>query len=303
MSIIFQDHLYEFSKEVRRDPHLREGFMQLALETFGINFHPWFEQGYWGDAFTPYVLTYQGQVVASVCVNLIFERATSQNKGRESSPRTLFVQLGGVITAKGHQGRGLSRWLLNAVLDEWREKANGIYLYANDSVLDFYPKFGFEKLQEYQASVLALGPAQPMRKLDLTSEEDLTLLKHCYEQGNPYAAFQVEYFNLILFYLLKPYRDCIYYLPELQTVLIAKQEEGTWHCFEILGSSTLPLPHLLGCLNPDQPTKVELGFQAQSSLDLPVQPLYEEDTTFFVLQGKEIPIATGQGRMPVLSRA
>ena len=303
MSIRLQEHLYEFSKEVRRDPHLREGFMQIARETFGIDFHPWLEQGYWGDAFVPYVLTYQGQVVASVCVNLIFGRITSQNMGREPSPRKLFVQLGGVITAKEHRGRGLSRWLIEKVLEEWREKADGIYLYANDSVLDFYPKFGFVKEQEFQASVVALGPAQPMRKIDLTSEEDLTQLKHCYEQGNPYAAFQVEYFNLMMFYLLGPYKDCVYYVPEQQTLLIAKQEAGAWHCFEILGSSTLPLPQLLGVLNPDQPTRLELGFQAQSSLDFSVQPLHEEDTTFFVLEGKERPFTSGFGRMPVLSRA
>ena len=303
MSIRLQGHIYEFSKEVRRAPQLREGFMQLARETFGIDFHPWLEQGYWGDAFMPYVLTYQGQVVASVCVNLIFGRITSQNMGREPSPRKLFVQLGGVITAKEHRGRGLSRWLIEQVLEEWREKADGIYLYANDSVLDFYPKFGFVQEPEFQASVVALGPAQTIKKPDPLREEDVNLLKHCYEQGNPYAAFQVEYFNLMMFYLLGPYKDCVYYFPEQQTLLIAKQEAGAWHCFEILGSSALPLPLLLGALNPGQPTRFELGFQVQSKINCSVQPLHEEDTTFFVLAGKEHPFTSGLGRMPVLSRA
>jgi GNAT superfamily N-acetyltransferase len=294
MSIVLQGEIYEFSKEVRITPSLREGFIQLALETFGINFRSWYENGYWGDAFAPYVLTFQGKVVASVCVNLLFER---------SSNKKLFVQLGGVITAKEHRGRGLSRWLLQTILEEWRNKANGIYLFANDSVLDFYPKFGFEKYLEYEFSMLVCGRAYNMRKLNPLSEEDIKLLKHCYALGNPYAAFQVDYFNLIMFYALNSYKDCIYYLPEQQTVIMAKREGDTWLCSEILGNSKLPLTQLIGCLSPGNPFKVRLGFQPQLGLDYLVQPLHEEDTTFFVLQGKEPPFTQGQGRMPELSRA
>ena len=291
MSIVLRGETYEFSKEVRADASLREGFMQLALETFGIDFRSWFEGGFWGDAFAPYVLTFQGKVVASVCVNLMFERAK------------LFVQLGGVITAKEHRGRGLSRWLINTVLAEWREKAAGIYLFANDSVLDFYPKFGFAKTLEYSSSLLVYGSAQNIRKLDLKSEEDFKLLKQCYAVGNSYAAFQVEYFNLIMFYALNSYRDCIYYLPEQQTVLFAKQEGNSWLCSEILGGSNHPMNQLLSCLSPDQPFQVRLGFQPKSYIDCVVRPLHEEDTTFFVLQGKEHPFKEGKGRMPELSRA
>jgi len=294
MSIILQGENYDFSKEVRINPDLREGFMQLALETFGIDFRSWFESGFWGDAFAPYVLTYQGKVVASVCVNLLFEH---------TSPKKLFVQLGGVITAKEHRGRGLSRWLINTVLEEWHDKADGIYLFANDSVLDFYPKYGFKKTLEYESSIQVFGPAQSMRKLNPQCEEDIQLLKQCYTIGNPYAAFQIEYFNLIMFYALNTYKDCIYYLPEQQTVIIAKLKGDTWLCSEILGNSKLPLTQLIGCLSPGNPFNVRLGFQPQLGLDYLVQPLYEEDTTFFVLQGKEYPFKEGKGRMPELSRA
>ena len=303
MFLVLQGETYQFSKEVRASAGLREGFMQLALETFGIDFHSWYDKGFWGDAFAPYVLTFQGKVVASVCVNLLFERATSQNRGIEPSPRKLFVQLGGVITAKEHRGRGLSRWLINAVLAEWRDKADGIYLFANDSVLDFYPKFGFEKTLEYGSSIHVCGLAQNMRKLNPNNEEDLKLLKQCYTIGNPYAAFQMEYFNLIMFYALNSYKDCIFYLPEQQTVIITKPEGDTWLCSEILGDSKLPLTQLLGCLSPDQSYQVRLGFQPHSNINCLVQPLHEEDTTLFVLQGKAHPFKEERGRMPELSRA
>jgi hypothetical protein len=39
---------------------------------------------------------------------------------------------------------------LEKVLGEWRRKYDLIYLFANDSVLDYYPKFGFSRVEEYQ---------------------------------------------------------------------------------------------------------------------------------------------------------
>lgn len=51
-----------------------------------------------------------------------------------------------------YRNKGISRKLMDKVLQDWKDKCDAIYLYANDSVLDFYPKFGFIKAKEYQYS-------------------------------------------------------------------------------------------------------------------------------------------------------
>lgn len=59
------------------------------------------------------------------------------------------VQLGTVMTAPAHRGKGLARSLMEAVLDDWGRTCDGVYLYANGTVLEFYPKFGFVPAREH----------------------------------------------------------------------------------------------------------------------------------------------------------
>lgn len=92
------------------------------------------------------------------------------------------------MTAPAYRNRGLSRRLMEAVLSDWRTQCDGIYLYANDTVLDFYPKFGFLKAEEYGFSrPIAPSPA-PFVRLDMDKEESVRLLYSYYEKGNPINA-------------------------------------------------------------------------------------------------------------------
>lgn len=63
-----------------------------------------------------------------------------------------YVQIGTVMTDENYRNQGLSRTLIKKILKEWENKCQGIYLYANNSVLNFYPKFGFSVCSEYQYS-------------------------------------------------------------------------------------------------------------------------------------------------------
>ncbi len=60
-----------------------------------------------------------------------------------------FVQFGTVMTHPDYQRQGLSRFLIEQVLREYQDNIDGFYLYANEEVLNFYPKFGFFRKTEY----------------------------------------------------------------------------------------------------------------------------------------------------------
>ena len=64
----------------------------------------------------------------------------------------IYIQIGTVMTDEEYRNQGLSRFLMEKVLSEWENKCDCIYLFANDTVLDFNPKFGFERVYEYQCS-------------------------------------------------------------------------------------------------------------------------------------------------------
>lgn len=84
------------------------------------------------------------------------------------------------MTDNEFQNKGLSRVLMEKILDEWNGKCDLIYLFANDSVLDFYPKFGFKKCNEYVYSIRKSNidistnstSFKHIRKLDMDNIED-----------------------------------------------------------------------------------------------------------------------------------
>ena len=53
------------------------------------------------------------------------------------------------MTEQEYRHQGLSRVLPERVLTEWQSKCDLIYLFVNDEVLDFYPKFVFRPIVEY----------------------------------------------------------------------------------------------------------------------------------------------------------
>ena len=133
----------EIVKHYRDNPVLRSSFNRLAEAIFGLNFENWYQNGFWGDNYAPYSVLEDGEIVANVSVN-------RTDMWIEGSRKKLY-QLGTVMTAEGYRNRGYIRAIM-AEVDKDLADADGVYLFANDSVLDFYPKFGFRKGREYACS-------------------------------------------------------------------------------------------------------------------------------------------------------
>lgn len=138
--------IYRFFCRTGEKPRIREGLNQLAGQTFGIRLEDW------GEDYRPYILFDGERPAANVSVNRMDFRLHGQVRR--------YIQLGTIMTHPDYRGRGLSRWLVERVLREWGGRCDALYLFANDSVLDFYPRFGFRKEEEVRFSrEMAPGPA------------------------------------------------------------------------------------------------------------------------------------------------
>ena len=103
---------YTLVKQVRDNAPLRESFFALARRVFGLSFEEWHRAGWWTDRYVPYTMVYRdGSAAANVSVNRI------DTVWRGEALR--LVQLGTVMTAPEHRGKGLARSLMEAVLDDW----------------------------------------------------------------------------------------------------------------------------------------------------------------------------------------
>lgn len=300
---------YHLHKHVRDDDRARAAFNALAGEVFGLSFEEWYRQGCWTDRYIPYLLLDGDRAAANVSVN----RMETDWDGK----RKHCIQLGTVMTAPAYRGRGLARMLMEEVLRDWLDRCDALYLFANDTVLDFYPKFGFQRQAETQRRLLpSLLPAaapQPLRRLDMALPADRELLRACYQRGNPHTRLpMLDNEGLLMFYCASFLRDHIFYLEDSQTAAILEREEDALICLDLYGGRNAPaetLPHLLGSLLqslPDHWTagakELRLGF-APAGDALGEAISFGEDDALFVYAGKENPLSGWQGMFPLLSHA
>ena len=128
---------YKLEKNVRDTAPVRNAFNALAMQTFQLSFEGWYENGCWSQRYQPYTLMDGGTAAANVSVNLMKTRWNGQIKN--------YIQLGTVMTHPAYRNQGLSRYLIEEIFRDWEERCDGFYLFANETVLDFYPRFGFRR--------------------------------------------------------------------------------------------------------------------------------------------------------------
>lgn len=266
-------------REVREHAAARQGFFILAEEVFGLSFRDWYAEGWWGDAYCPYTLFDGDKAVANVSVNLI--RTQVQGKLK------LYVQLGTVMTAPEYRGRGFACQLMEKVLADWERACDGIYLYANETVLEFYPKFGFEKAFEYRYQKAIKPLSEGFTRLPMDSRENVDLLKRCYDRGEPFSDRpMLENFGLLMFYCGGPMKDCVVYSRELDCAAVisygedASEKEMT--CYGLFGGADRDMEELLSAVARLGTEKLFFGFLPKDKTGCEVTVLQPEDDQLFV---------------------
>lgn len=283
---------YQFRCQIQNDDSLRKSFNDLAFQVFQLDFEPWYQLGYWTQRNIPYVLVDQGKVIANVSCNpLIF---SYQGKLYH------YLQIGTVMTDPDYRGQGLSRYLLEKVLSLWQNKCDAIYLYANETVLDFYPKFGFVRKIEKQMTLSLVGENRPIRKLNMDDSNDVSLFQKAYQQGNPYSVVQlVDNFPLLMYYCSSFLQDQVFYDEANNVVIMLEQHDQQMFCYDIFGQGKIDLRTLLKQVAHFQVTQITLGFIPIETTGFSSQLV--EDETLFLLASHETLFDYPNIRLPFLS--
>lgn len=270
-------------KHYKDDATLRNSFNELAKKTFGLDFEDWYQNGYWGEKYNPYSVVLDGKVVANVSVN--------QTDFLWGGVKKHFIQLGTVMTDVSYRKRGLIRQIMNEIETDYGEQADGMYLFANHSVLDFYPKFGFHQAKEFQChkklsdivSVSGEKVAQssmvqvPMR--DKAAWETLEkAIRGSVPYGNPEMAGN---FELIMFYVTKFMQENVYYDKNNDTYVIAEIEEENLFLHNIFSRQQRDINEVIEAFGRDI-NEVTLGFTPIDSRGFTISERKEEDTTLFL---------------------
>ena len=256
----------------RENEELRQFFNELATKVFGLNFEGWYQNGFWKDNYNPYSVVEDGKVVANVSVNTC-------DMNYDGTVKHL-LQLGTVMTNPDFRGKGYSRKIMERIIDDF-EGVDGIYLFANDSVVDFYPKFGFEERKEYQFSkTVSTGSGRTAKLVPMSSEEDwdkMSRILNDTEQNS--KMYMVGNSGLYMFYLSQFMQENTFYIAECDTYAIAEIEGDTLILHAVIGNGDID--DVITAFGKDI-KKVVLSFTPKDTKGYDKNVLIEEDTHLFV---------------------
>ena len=301
---------YRYCTNVKEDDALRDSFNALTRNMYGFDFTEWYEKGHWGDQYIPHVLADHNRVISNVSVNIMKFNDNGQIKN--------YIQLGTVMTDREYRKKGLNKYLISKILKEYEGKADGIYLFANDSVLDYYPKFGFRTIREYEYSALVKQKKSSEDSLDKYTIQrvDLSDAGSCdrlyktielYDKGNimcnPNESFcMCSNLGLYQFWLDAAYSENVYYLPEMKAYVIASVEQQVLNIHQIISGAAIDMEKLAGSFDEDI-VQIKLGFTpAEKSIyDNRIHKI--EDSTLFVLGEDLYDVEKKKYMFPVISHA
>jgi GNAT superfamily N-acetyltransferase len=287
-----------FMKNYQANLDLRKSFNDLAHRTFGIDFETWYSHGFWTEKYQPYSFVVDGKVVANVSVNLlnlVIDQETVQA-----------VQIGTVMTDPNYRGQGLSRTLIEKVLADFSD-ISIFYLFANQSVLEFYPKFGFAPMDQIQFSMDYRYNRESIiltkiRSLDGHNPQDLNFIYQlALKRQHLSQVFTTSSSaELLMFYCCYVFPNDLYFLEEEEAVVIYQIEEATLHLFDIVSTRKLPIHEIVGKIANETINEVIFHFHLEEPT-LKSQP-YHDGNVLFIKNNSHINLAGGI-KHPMTSQA
>ncbi|MCT3800858.1 GNAT family N-acetyltransferase [Elizabethkingia anophelis] len=253
-------HNYTLAIGYHEDEVLRKEFNRLTQEVWKFDFENYYQLGLWDDSCIIYSLFDKKRIVSHVTVSLFYTEIRGEKKK--------ILQFGTVMTDPEYRNRGLSRFLMEQVIADFGEKTDGMLLFANKSVLDFYPKFGFQAAKEYQAfkNIISenLTSSVEIRKLDMNRREDIELLTRRIEDSIPNTQLVLQNKAVSLLYCYAypkfGYTDSVYYIENLDTAVVASVEADVLEITEIFSENIINLQDIIAAFSHEKFTSVRLGF-------------------------------------------
>lgn len=270
---------YQLISDYKDNELYRKTFNDLAESTFDINFEEWYKHGFWNDKYVCYSYLDKNKVIANVSINkmdLIYQ-------GNDYRA----LQIGTVMTHPDYRNQGLAQELINHVISKYEQDYDFFYLFANDTVLDFYPKFGFERVQESSFTVDATSLKKrnyKIKKLNPDDELDFQLISRIVSNRVPLSSI-LDVKNsedLLMFYLLIVLRDAIYYIEELDAIVLYEQEEEDLYVLDIISTKKLDIVEVLGFLANKKIETIHVSFTPEKNKYIDAAYIIETEDMLFM---------------------
>jgi len=298
MKYTINEKQFSYVFDYKENNILRNSFNNLTRTVYGFDFENWFQNGYWTEKYIPYSLFFEDKVVANVSVNPIDFCLFGRKKK--------YVQIGTVMTAPDFRNLGLSRLLMEQVMKTLSEQCDMMYLFANDSVLNFYPKFNFEAVNEYQniKEIKYKNDKLAAKKVDMVQKNNQQLFADKVNKAKDISDLSMrDNMGLVMFYCTALMKNNIYYIAEYDAYVVAEFSDDTLYLQDYFCETEITIDEIIAKMSTNAIQKAVLGFTPKSKVDFEVKLLKEKDTTLFVSGKDAKQFQRNKIMFPILSHA
>lgn len=254
------------------DRQWHEPFLRFVPRIFpSLSFRRWYELGGWNERYVVFAWRDGDELVSSVSrmqMELVHEGA----RGRG-------WQLGTVGTLAEYRRQGLQRPLMTRLFES-TPAGDPTLLFATETVLDFYPRFGFEPVREhiFRAAHPIEPNGEPLRTLRLESTADRTLLKQLAAAAEPVTQRlgAGDYGSIVLWYWCNLYPDAFRYSAEHDAILAVEQTGDVLLIRDVLPPKPFDLEAVLPRIASQPVRHIEFGFTPERIW--PAAAPHREDT-------------------------
>lgn len=248
MELAFRENYWD-------SPKMKTEFMSFLLQIHGLDLSLWNKLGFWDNSYRPFSFFSGKSLVSNVCVYSM--NMTIQGK------QCQVAQISAVGTLPEYRKRGLSNELTQKAIDWARSNHDFFYLFADEEAYHFYEKCGFHPVDEYKATVSIAGKiAKPGAvKLDIQKEEHLEQIYRLASIRKPVSdLLGVSNKKLFMFWCLYFLGENIYFIPQLDALVLYKRNNGLLTIFDVVGTNIPSFSELYPYISDESDRTVEFLF-------------------------------------------
>ncbi|MGK0468342.1 GNAT family N-acetyltransferase [Clostridium sp.] len=240
----------------------RLSFNKLSMDIFESDPEKWYEKNLYYNKCAFYSYIYHDKVVANISVNIMDLIVDGQKKTA--------LQLSGIMTHPAHRNKGLSASLINYIIDKYENEYDIIYIFAEDSVLSFYTKFGFKQIIEdsYELDTNQINRKEIMiKKLEIDDKNDCDTILRSIKNRQPLSK-KLDIFNDLWplhIFCMYVYTDDMYYLEDEDTIVIANREDGCVHIYDVVSLAPIDIDSIIEKIITPDDEKIEFHFIPESN--------------------------------------
>lgn len=267
--------MMEIRNNYRDNKDLRDRFNALAQKVHGLNFENWYQNGYWKDYYNPYSVILDDKIVANVSVNEIDFMWNQDMKH--------LIQIGTVMTDPEFRNRGLIRLIMQQIEQDYEGKYDGIYLFANNSVLNFYPKFGYHKEEQYEyQKQVSVKVDRTVVSVSMENKQEWDAMKAIIEESKNFYSFDMaNNSELQMFYLSQFMKKNVFYVKPLNAYVVAEENDSELLIYAVYSKQKVDLEEIIHAFGTSVKS-VRLGFVPENKETYECKLMNDPNTTLFV---------------------